>query len=295
MRNVLLPLVAGFLWPVLGNLSPIHAAPPDGFRMVFNDEFDGPALDILKWNTTMAFAGSQGPRYHNVAYLHYLLDDDVAVSDGTLHLRAERRSVEGTEPTGHYDFSAGLITSHDKFAFKYGYIEIRAKYPGGPGVWPAFWLIGQGQYWPPEFDIAEYYGNRGVMHYGLCHGTLKNVEWDSTGDKESHAEEGWHTFALDWRPNHATWLVDGVVKKEITAEYVPNIPMYIILSNGVGSHHGPSGVPGPETCFPNSFEIDYVRVYQNTPVPVPVPPVVVAEKPAPKSSIPVIIATSPTP
>jgi beta-glucanase (GH16 family) len=250
--------------------------------VVFEDQFDGPALDASKWNTTMAFAGRQGGRYHNVSYLHYLQDDDIVLKSGVLQLRASKRDVVGDDPPGRYDYSAGLISTHDKYAFKYGYFEIRAKYPGGRGVWPAFWLIGEGEYWPPEFDIAEYYGGAGVMHYGLCHGTLKNFLWDSTVDKDSGAEVGWHTFALDWRPGKATWLVDGVVKKTITAEYVPDIPMYIILSNGVSSSMGPSGVPDEATPFPNYLTVDYVRVCQPAGS-IPVEP--------PKPIIPPIIAT----
>jgi beta-glucanase (GH16 family) len=265
MRLNLFLVLAGLMWPVLGGASPLVSAPvslPKDYRMVFEDHFDGEALDLSKWNTTMAFAGRQGGRYHNISYLHYVLDEDVLLKAGVLQLRARKAEVEGDDPPGHYGYSAGMITTHDKFAFKYGYFEMRAKYPGGRGVWPAFWLIGQGQYWPPEFDIAEYYGGASVMHYGLCHGTLKNVQWDSTGDKELKAETGWHTYALDWRPGLAIWLVDGVVKKTVAAEYVPDIPMYLIVSNGVSSHIGPSGQPNDETVFPNFFEIDYVRVYQ---------------------------------
>ena len=268
MRLSLFLVLAGLLWRVSGEASPqvgTSGALPAGYQLVFQDEFSGGDLDRAKWNTTMAFAGRQGGRYHNTSYLHYLLDDDILLGGGFLQLRASKREVQGDDPPGKFDYSAGLISSHDKFAFKYGYIEIRAKYPGGMGVWPAFWLIGQGQYWPPEFDIAEYYGGPGVMHYGLCHGTLKNVLWDSTGDKESHAETGWHTYALDWRPGQAVWLVDGVVKKVINADYVPNIPMYVILSNGVSSHLGPTGRPNAATVFPNFLEVDYVRVFQAPP------------------------------
>ena len=38
--------------------------------------------------------------------------------------------------------------------------------------------------------------------------------------------------------------------------------MYLVLSNGVSSAVGPSGEPDENTVFPNSFSIDYVRVYQ---------------------------------
>ncbi len=270
MRLKLLMFLAGLLWRALGEASPPIAIPPsgkEGYRLTFQEEFEGATLNLAKWNTTMAFDGRQGGRYHNVSYLHYLLDDDIILCDGHVQLRASQRQVVGDDPPGKFGYSAGLITTHDKFSFKYGYIEMRAKYPGGLGVWPAFWMIGSGQYWPPEFDIAEYYGGAGVMHYGLCHGTLKNVQWDSTGDREIQAETGWHTYALDWSPGQAIWLVDGVVKKVVKAEYVPDIPMYIILSNGVSSHIGPSGQPNAETVFPNFFEIDYVRVYQTAPPP----------------------------
>ena len=56
--------------------------------------------------------------------------------------------------------------------------------------------------------------------------------------------------------------VDGAVRKTIAADYVPESAMYLVLSNGVSSVFGPSGEPDEATVFPNSFSIDYVRVYQ---------------------------------
>ncbi len=257
--------LAGFLLPAAGEASPQITIPsgiPEGYGMVFEDDFQAPTLDVSKWNTTMAFDGRKGGRYHNISYLHYLQDDDVILCDGILQLRASHRAVEGNDPAGRFEYSAGLITTHDKHYFKYGYFEIRAKYPGGRGVWPCIWLISQEQYWPPEFDIAEYVGGIGEMRYGLCHGTLKNVQWDSTVECAPLFEAGWHTYALDWRAGQAIWYVDGKVKKVVTAEYVPDTPMYLILSNGVSSRIGPAGEPAEKTVFPNFFEIDYVRVYQ---------------------------------
>ena len=53
-----------------------------------------------------------------------------------------------------------------------------------------------------------------------------------------------------------------MVRKTIAADYVPDKAMYLVLSNGVSSAVGPSGEPDEKTVFPNSFSIDYVRVYQ---------------------------------
>jgi beta-glucanase (GH16 family) len=226
--------------------SPLFAAPPAGWKLVFSDEFEDQTLDANKWNTTMDFVGTQGPRYHNEYYLSYTLDDDVTVSDGILHLRTERRTVSGTEPIGLFAYSQGLVTTRDKFTFTYGYVEIRAKYPGGKGLWPCFWLMPQdASLWPPEFDIAEYHAGQHRMHHGLAYGSMIDAKWDSANDTETDFVNSWHTFGLEWTAGKAVWYVDGVPCKTVQAEYVPSIPMYVILSNSVSSRLGASGEP----CF----------------------------------------------
>ena len=120
----------------------------------------------------------------------------------------------------------------------------------------------QTQGWPPEFDIAEYYAGKRTMHHGLAYGGLYDSRWDSTWDDKTDFESGWHTYALEWTRGRAVWLIDNVVRKTIAAGYVPNAAMYLVLSNGVSSAVGPSGEPDERTIFPNSFRIDYVRVYQ---------------------------------
>lgn len=261
LPRVSFPLVARLTVALL-TLTLLRAEPPAGWRQVFADEFDGRGLDATKWGTTMAFAGIQGPRYHNEYYASYTVDEDVMVEEGTLRLRTDRRAVTGEEPPGTFQFTQGLVSTDRKFAFTYGYVEIRAKFPGGRGLWPCFWLMPQHQSWPPEFDIAEYYGGQRKMHHGLAHGVMHDPQWDSTGDSETEFENVWHTFALEWGPGSATWFVDGIVRKKVTASYVPDCAMYVILSNSVSSRRGPSNEPDEKTIFPNFFEIDYVRVYQ---------------------------------
>jgi len=245
--------------------SALEAAPPTGWKMVFNDEFDGDELDHSKWSTTMEFIGTHGQRYHNEFYASYTVDEEIVVQGGQLNLRTDRRTVEGAETPNIWDYTQGLVSSHDKFAFTHGYVEIRAKYPGGRGLWPCLWLMPQHQQWPPEFDIAEYYGGQKTMHHGLAYGELHDSRWDSTWDRATDFEDDFHTYALEWMPGRAVWYLDGQERKTIHATYVPNVAMYLIMSNSVSSIFGPSGEPDGDTVFPNAFLIDYVRVYQPAP------------------------------
>jgi beta-glucanase (GH16 family) len=267
----------GLLALVWMGSSPLRADPPAGWNLVFSDEFEGQSVDSTKWGTTIHFSGALGPRYHNLSYQSYTLDDDVGVSDGLLHLRTERRPVSGREPAGFFEYSQGLVSTQDKFTFTYGYVEIRAKYPGGKGLWPCFWLMPQDESWPPEFDIAEYYGGPHKMHHGLAYGSSRETKWDSSGDTETEFVNTWHTFGLEWTAGRAVWYVDGVACKTVVADYVPSVPMFVILSNGVSSRFGPSGEPDSETVFPNEMAVDYIRVYQ------PPVPTILASGPSTKS------------
>lgn len=236
----------------------------EGFQQIFADEFDGAALDRRWWTTTMAFIGRSGGRHHNTSYLSYSTDDDVILAGGTLRLRADAVPIEGTDPAGWFDFTQGFVSTHDRFAFTYGYVEVRAKMPGGRGMWPTIWLMPADHTWPPEFDIAEYYGTPRQMRFGLASGTMTEVKWDDALFELPAVETEWHTYALLWEPGRAVWMLDGVVKLEVRGAQVPDKPMYLILNNGVSSRFGPTGEPDGSTIFPNFLEVDYVRVYQRT-------------------------------
>lgn len=235
--------------------------PPIGFNLVLEETFESPELNRELWETKLKVFGREGDRYHNSSYLNYLIDEDVLLGAGALSLRAARCTFRGDDPVGTYEYTSGMVSSHDRFAFTYGYIEIRARFPGGKGVWPCFWLMPQNHQWPPEFDIAEYYGAKKLMHLGLCHGSFPEVNWASGGNLDVDFEGAWNTFGLLWLPTKAMWIQNGVVKHESEGAHIPNIPMYVILSNGVSSRFGPSGAPVAETVFPNFFEIDYLRVW----------------------------------
>lgn len=230
-----------------------ESAPPSAaWQVAWSDEFNDTALDTAKWSWGEL---PWGGRHHNDQYASYIMPEDSYEQGGSLWLRCRRAT--GTE-FGGYPWSEGFVHSNGKKNYTYGYVEIRARCPLGKGIWPAFWTLSQG--WPPEFDIAEYFGTEDRMHMGLAYGTSwQDVRWDSS-NLYGEGFANWHSYGLEWGPGYAIWYKDGLVRKSIAATYVPSSPMYVILNSGMRPDADGSS---PD---PNYFEVDYCRLYALPPV-----------------------------
>src|SRR5205807_1005376 len=111
----------------------LFSAPGANWPLVFDDEFNGSALDTGKWTSHLAWGGDTGDgRHHNNNYLSYISDSDAVVSGGTLKLLTERRDVTAADGRV-FHYTEGLIQTANHFRFKYGYAEVRAKLPTGAG------------------------------------------------------------------------------------------------------------------------------------------------------------------
>lgn len=237
--------------------------PGEEWKLVWNDEFEGDKLDASKWSIGLSWKGDDGTnRYHNTQYASYIMDDDVQVKDGVLNLLTQRRDV--TNPSGKvYHFTEGLIQTSGKFSGTYGYYEARIRIPveAGPGLWPAFWMLPKG--WPPEMDINEVWTGGNRNHQGLAYRAKDGgVGWDDY-NTNTPLPTGFHTYGMEWGPGYQIYNIDGKVMKGVYGDRVPPEPMYILLNSGVESAH----LPNVGTVFPNSYQVDYVRVYQRPPVP----------------------------
>ena len=176
--------------------------------------------------------------------------------DGVLSLRVQKRQSNGK------DYTSGMISSHDKYSFKYGYVEMRAKIPSGNGFWSDFWLLSQNKNWPPELDIAEFIGsNTNNVHMTL--------HYDKGGHQSSSGYWGgtdfstdFHTYAVEWTADKIVWYVDGVERRRVAGEGIPSEAMYVIAMLAIGAAWGLP--PDASTPFPSYFDIDYIKVWQRS-------------------------------
>ena len=178
---------------------------------------------------------------------------------------------------GNQLFSSRLVTQ-GKRSFRRGRIEARIKRPYGPGLWPAFWMLGtQGGTWPAigEIDIMEQRNsegsNHGTIHWQDHNGLYANYSGSTPLDGRQ-----WHVYTLDWDHEFLRWSVDGV---EYHAADIRNAvngtnefqdwEHYILLNFAAGSSATgfTLGQSAEATAMPQNMYVDWVRVYQDSNVP----------------------------
>ena len=247
-----------------------------GYSLVFEDGFDGPALDQSRWNVEL-----HPPGWVNEELQEYVDSrDTITLEDSKLLIRP----VKTVHRDGSVSYTSGRISTQHKYDFTYGLFEARLKVPQGKGYLPAFWLVttDEDRYgqWPEcgEIDIMEILGDRtktnhGTIHYGLPH---QQSQGTVTLDRGDFSEE-FHDFALLWEPGRLRWYVDSRQfyetsqwrsagqdgqEKPFPAPF--DHDMYVILNLAVGGNW--VGYPDETTDFEHTaFEVDYVRIYQKKP------------------------------
>lgn len=238
------------------------------YELVWNDEFNYTGLpDSTKWCFE---EGGTGWGNNELQYYTSKRIENAYVENGYLTIEARKEDYNGKDYT-----SARLITYQNGHSWKYGKIEARIKLPYGQGIWPAFWMLGNGIFegtpWPGcgEIDIMEMVGG-GEGKDDVIYGTM---HYDDNG----HAEFGgsyqlsegifadaFHVFSVEWTQTQLKWYIDGIKYHEasLTPAYLSEFhkEFFILLNIAVGGNW--PGNPDGSTVFPQKMMVDYVRVYQ---------------------------------
>lgn len=257
-RLICLALLAG---PVLAQVPA---------RLLWSDEFDKPGLpDPAKWAYQ---TGGDGWGNRELQVYTEGRPENARVENGHLIITAQHEMWAGRDYT-----SARLVTA-GRQSWTYGYFEVRAKLPCGRGTWPAIWMLGEGWHkgnWPAigEIDIMEHVGHdRGRVHAAIhctAFNHMKGTQKSATAAVPD-ACGAFHVYALDWTPARIEMLVDGrpYFRFENSGkgreEWPFDSPFYLLLNIAVGgTWGGQKGVD--ENAFPQSMQVDYVRVYDRKP------------------------------
>ncbi|HSF83910.1 MAG TPA: carbohydrate binding domain-containing protein [Anaerolineales bacterium] len=256
-----------------------HGPGPAGWSMVWSDEFDDPAgtpPNPAHWTHEIGDGtANNNPGWGNSELEYYTDSTENAATDGAGNLVITAREADGSLMCyyGPCEYTSARLISWYKAEFAYGRIEARIQVPQGAGLWPAFWSLGTdiGEVdWPQtgEIDIMEFVGRQPNEIFGTIHGPgySGGASFGGVYSFGFPVYDDYHTFTIEWQPNEIQWYVDGILYHQADPadvapnEWVFNHPFFIILNVAVGGNFG--GPVGPDTVFPQTMKVDYVRVYQ---------------------------------
>lgn len=270
----------------------------DWGKPVWSDEFNQPAgsrLDPAKWTFDIG-----NLRVNNEIEI-YCPGEGAARDQSKPHLDTAWKEISVCDPKdqnvsfdgehlllravkhGNYWTSSRIKTSGRK-AFQYGRFEARIKMPFGPGIWPAWWALGddiEKAGWPQagEIDFMEsvpQVGGLGPSRYrSTIHGPGYNGNGGIRNDVDlaqgGRVDTDFHTYGIIWSPNMMQFYVDDPSKIFFTVtpheipvgkEWVFNHPFFLILNLAIGSEKSWPGATDNTTPNPADMLIDWVRVYK---------------------------------
>jgi beta-glucanase (GH16 family) len=256
------------------------AASPDGYTLVWYDEFnspDGTTPDPKKWNYDL---GGNGWGNHELEF-YTNHPQNAQIKSGNLVITAQKESV--TDKDGTRDYTSSRIKTQNLFAQAYGRFESRIKIPKGEGMWPAFWMLGEDIStisWPRcgEIDIMENIGKEPAAVHASLHGPAapgtdpanKKATADLTQKfslpGNPNLSDDFHIYAVEWEPTAVRFFIDKENYATFTRAAWPQNALwpfdhkfFVILNLAVGGDW--PGPPDANTVFPQQMLVDYVRVY----------------------------------
>jgi beta-glucanase (GH16 family) len=245
-----LVLTAVMAWSAFPGMA--LAAPTPGHRLAWQDDFDGTALDTVKWQYRT-----------DTRYWSTQLPQNVSVSNGVLNLHLKKETV------GSVNYTAGGVISRN--LFRYGYYEARMKVPPGGGWHTSFWMM---KYNRPatdtvaiELDVIE---NDSVtpLKYGVNvhrHLPAPHVTFGNKSVTTPSLSQDFHVLGCEFTPNTIKYYFEGALVQTVDATQLPHNDMNIWLTSIAAPLGGTTSVD--DTQLPAVAQFDYVRYYEPFPAP----------------------------
>jgi beta-glucanase (GH16 family) len=255
--------------------------------LVFSDDFSGTKLNSANWNTFVTSNGAHGVPWNTnnhggsglqnpalVANSEYYLPSQVQVDDG-LTLVADETPTPGmlVKTPKTYPWRSGALSTYGKFEFSGGYVQIVAKTPSGPGMWPSMWMLpGPNATNGDDVEIDMFEGG----YYGNGVDPLDNFSWHlhtpqglegGITNVGVNLSAGFHTYGLQWDPGqYMKWYFDGQLVGQVTQKQasIPVEPMELLINLAVanGASAAYRTLPNASTPTTDQFQVQKVQIYR---------------------------------
>ena len=262
------------------------------WKLVWKDEFEGTELDTTKWTYETGHGDPYG--WGNNELQDYQPEYS-GIVDGKLEIRPQFDYNTTTGKAVDNSFYSTRMYTKNKYTFKYGKVEFRAKMPKGRGTWAAGWMLGTGAGggWPTCGEIDVFETTSQIAKTWIpqsLHMKKFNGMPSSSGNKHydsviADATTAFHTYAVEWYPTYIKFTVDGkqtgiydpsdftvdVPATDDMSVWPYKYPFYLIMNCAIGGTLGGEVTPqywtkiatnGNIETYQDKLEFEYVRVYQ---------------------------------
>jgi beta-glucanase (GH16 family) len=246
-----------------------------GWTLTWSDEFDGPdgsAVDPAKWTHDVGGTG-----WGNQEREYYTDGSQNAVQQGgdLVVTATPDGAAQYTCWYGACLYTSARLKTQGLFAQQYGRFETRARLPSGQGLWPAVWMLGSNidtVSWPAcgEIDFLETVGTDITENHGSLHAPSFNPTATYTLPNGAKLSDAFHTFAIEWAPDTIAFYVDDNLYETRTPADLGDgggtwefeHPFFLIVNVAVGGTW--PGDPDSTTTFPQTLQVDWIRVYEKS-------------------------------
>lgn len=237
--------------------------------------FYGDHLDLRHWHAVFHRGAGYGTAFPEQQFYS---PDAVTVERGVLHLSASTYDQIDPASGYNYPFTSGRVESND--AYLYGRFNIRLKVPIGNSLWPSVWMRTPEGLGPlgAQLDIYDGFGSQ-TEGFTASVATWANGQVASSSciivenyqaltsckrignpqRKRINYSRDYHTFGVEWRPDHITWYVDNKPYWTVT-NGVPQVPMVLVMDLAVGGVQDGQPPPPRHQRMPADFEIASVTI-----------------------------------
>lgn len=239
------------------------------YALVFSEEFNGNRLDTTSWNVI--------PR-NRYAWGKYMSEHPSLIQFGKGNVRLRAVANDGIVPSDTASFITAGISTEGKRTITYGKVEVRARFHGAVGSWPAIWLFRSepSKTWPDleyaEIDIVEYpntedYVMQTVHNYYTMQ--LKKTKTPPQSARPKVKADSYNIYTVEILPDAIICSINGKetfrypnIKTRETGQYPFGCELYLMLDMQVGA----TWLPKPDkSTYPAYMDVDWVRMYKLLP------------------------------
>jgi beta-glucanase (GH16 family) len=253
---------------------PTAIAIPSGYtKLAWHDEFDvDGAPSSSNWGYEQGFVRNEE--------LQWYQPNNAQVASGLLVITAKReQKANPNYQAGSSDwktnrqfasYTSTSMSTGGKQSWQYGRFEMCGKIPISAGMWPAWWTLGVSGEWPSngEIDIMEFYQGKILANVASGTSTRFQAKWDSaTRAVNATFAASFHVWRMDWNATQIDLYVDDTLMNSAKLSDMLNADgtspfmqkAYMLINLALG---GANGGDPTNTAFPQTYQVDYVRVYQ---------------------------------